>query len=114
VKPNAENTRVCSTSRAADQVSIGNSITSLRFLSSTDWREFVEKHSAVEQTLRGDPAGVYAGMDFATRDRYRHSVEQIARHSGTTEYEVARKVVSLAAAQAHGRRRHVRLRAVHT
>jgi len=40
--------------QAADQVSIGNSITSLRFLSSTDWREFVERHSIVERTLCDD------------------------------------------------------------
>ena len=42
--------------QAADQVSIGNSINSLRFLSSNDWREFVENHSLVEQILREDPA----------------------------------------------------------
>ena len=42
--------------QAADQVSIGNSINSLRFLSSNDWREFVEEHSLVEQILKGDPA----------------------------------------------------------
>ena len=41
--------------QAADQVSMGNSITSLRFLSSNDWREFVENHSLVEQILREDP-----------------------------------------------------------
>ena len=27
----------------------------------------------------GDPAGVYARMDFVTRDRYRHAVEDIAK-----------------------------------
>jgi len=52
--------------QAADQVSIGNSIGSLRFLDSMDWREFVEDLSVVEQTLRTDPAGVYARADFAT------------------------------------------------
>ena len=41
--------------QAADQVSMGNSIISLRFLSSNDWRDFVEKHSLVEQILREDP-----------------------------------------------------------
>ena len=61
--------------QATDQVSMGNSITSLRFLSSNDWREFVEKFSLVEQILQDDPARVYADMDFATRDRYRHEVE---------------------------------------
>ena len=82
--------------QAADQVSIGNSIGSLRFLIAHDWRLFVGEHSLVEQTLRSDPAGVYAEMDFATRDRYRHAVEGIARRSRLTEYEVARKAVQLA------------------
>src|SRR5207244_13513197 len=48
--------------QAADQVSMGNSINSLRFLSANDWREFVENHSLVEQVLREDPALVYAAM----------------------------------------------------
>jgi cyclic beta-1,2-glucan synthetase len=39
--------------QAVDQVSIGNSIGSLRFLGATDWREFVERMSVVEQTLEG-------------------------------------------------------------
>ncbi len=82
--------------QAADQVSIGNSITSLRLLSSTNWREFVERHSLVELTLRGDPDGIYAAMDFATRDRYRHSVEDIAKRSGLAEHDVARAAIELA------------------
>jgi cyclic beta-1,2-glucan synthetase len=45
--------------QAADQVSISNSIGSLRFLSSLDWREFVESMSRVERVLLTDPAGVY-------------------------------------------------------
>ena len=88
--------------QAADQVSIGNSITSLRFLSSTDWREFVERHSVVEHTLHGDPAGVYADMDFSTRDRYRHGVEEIAKRSELPEPDVARQAIQLA--QSTGRR----------
>lgn len=87
-------------SQAADQVSIGNSINSLRFLNAHDWREFVGEQSLVERTLAGDPMGVYANMDFATRDRYRHAVEGIARRSSYTEYDVARKAVQLAENQA--------------
>ena len=82
--------------QAADQVSMGNSITSLRFLSSNDWRTFVENHSLVEQTLREDPARVYAETDFATRDRCRHGVEEIAKRSRASEYEIARKAIQLA------------------
>src|SRR5208283_5960055 len=52
------------------QVSISNSIGSLRLLGAIDWQEFVETRSFVEQILREDPSGVYPKMDFATRDRY--------------------------------------------
>ncbi len=82
---------------AADQVSIGNSINSLRFLSATDWREFVETMSVVEAVLRQDPSNVHAQMDFATRDRYRHCVEEIAKRSQLSEDQVARTAVKLAA-----------------
>ena len=65
--------------QAADQVAVENAITSVRRMSVIDWRDFVEGLSPVEQTLRRDPAGVYPTMDFATRDNYRHAVEQLAR-----------------------------------
>ncbi|RJP30750.1 MAG: cyclic beta 1-2 glucan synthetase [Candidatus Omnitrophota bacterium] len=82
--------------QATDQVSIGNSIGSLRFLVSLDWREFVETRSAVENTLRCDPMNEYNDMDFATRDRYRHVVEKIAKRSSFAETEVAQKAIALA------------------
>ena len=84
---------------AADQVSISNSIGSLRVLGAIDWREFVETMSVVEQTLLEDPRGVYGRMDFATRDRYRHATEAIAKKGRSTEGEVARKAVELARAR---------------
>ncbi|HTD94870.1 MAG TPA: glucoamylase family protein, partial [Chitinophagaceae bacterium] len=82
--------------QAADQVSISNSISSLRFLSTTDWREFVEMTSAVEQILRKDPVAVYAKMDFHTRDDYRHTVEKIAKSADFSEDAVAAIAVQLA------------------
>ena len=82
--------------QAADQVSVSNSIGSLRFLAMMDWREFVEGMSVVDATLRQDPAGTYALMDFATRDRYRHSAERIARRGGLVENTVAEKALELA------------------
>jgi cellobiose phosphorylase len=90
--------------QAADQVSIGNSIGSLRLLAALDWRDFVEAMSAVEHTLRGDPS--YGAQDFATRDRYRHVVEAIARRSAASEDDVARAAIRLAGAQT-GRMAHV-------
>ncbi|MEM5787319.1 MAG: hypothetical protein AAGU11_08375, partial [Syntrophobacteraceae bacterium] len=82
--------------QAADQVSMSNSIGSLRFLGAMDWREFVETMSIVEQILGQDPGDVYGKMDFATRDRYRHVVENIAKNSLCSEHEIARQAIQLA------------------
>ncbi|MGD8309033.1 MAG: cyclic beta 1-2 glucan synthetase, partial [Chromatiales bacterium] len=82
--------------QAADQVSISNTVGSLRYLGTMDWRDFVEAVSLVEQTLRADPGGAYAGMDFATRDRYRHVVEKVAKASVVSETGVARRALGLA------------------
>ena len=49
--------------------------------------------SAVEMTLREDPSGVYGTMDFASRDRYRDAVEDLARRCPASEVEVARAAV---------------------
>ncbi len=85
---------------AANQISIANSIGSLRFIGAMDWRNYVESLSVVEQTLREDPAGMHAGQDFATRDRYRHVIEDMARRSSCSESAVAREAIVLAQAAA--------------
>lgn len=82
--------------QAADQVSVRNSIGTLRFIETTEWREFVESLSCVEQLLVQDPSGTYPRMDFPTRDRYRHVVESIAKKSGLPEEQIAQTVLTLA------------------
>ena len=82
--------------QAADQVSISNSISSLRFLSTTDWRDFVETTSIAELVLLNDIDGIYGKMDFHTRDSYRHAVEKIAKYSKHTEKEVAEMAIEAA------------------
>ncbi|HLO59796.1 MAG TPA: glucoamylase family protein [Bacteroidales bacterium] len=81
--------------QAADQVSMSNSISSLRFLSALDWRVFVESMSHVEHVLHDDPAGAYSSMDFNTRDQYRHVIENTAKKSAFSELEVAHKIIEL-------------------
>ncbi len=86
----------------ADQVAanttVRNIITSMRAISAFDWREFVEQVSLVDQCLRA--RGGYADMDFLTRDRYRHAIEDLARRSPEEELTVAqrlmRKIATLA------------------
>ncbi len=75
---------------ALDQESVASAaISSLRALENVSWRDFVESVSAAEKVLRQDPARVYRRMDFATRDRYRHEIERLARRSKRSEDQVA-------------------------
>lgn len=96
--------------QAADQVSMSNSINSLRFLAKTDWRDFVEEMSVTDTLLRTDPSGVYGKMDFNTRDMYRHAVEKISKKFTITEEKVAKIAVDLATnagVEDNERNRHV-------
>jgi cyclic beta-1,2-glucan synthetase len=82
---------------ASDQLAIGNVITSMRLVSAIDWTAFFERVSVVEQLLRADPSGHYPQMDFPTRDRYRHSIEQLAKRARLAETAVTRKAIELTA-----------------
>jgi len=93
--------RATSQKQAEDQVSIANTIGSLRFLEVADWHDFVEEMSIVEKTLAQDPAKAYKRMSFETRDRYRHVIENLSTRSKLEEQEVAARVIKFAqAAQA--------------
>ncbi len=100
-----------SRAQAADQVSIANRINSLRRIGEYNWSELLERVGKVDRILGQDPAGAYAGMDFATRGRYRHAVEVLALRSGRAEVDVAQRALELAqrgcAPGADPRRRHV-------
>lgn len=82
--------------QAFDQVSIGNSITSLRTLSAINWREWFESVSIVDKVLHTDPSGLYGLCDFHTRDHYRHQIERYARWTGRSEFEIAESLLSVA------------------
>jgi cyclic beta-1,2-glucan synthetase len=81
---------------AITQVTITNSITSLRAIARLDWNEFVESQSVVEVVLRKDPAGVYSQMEFSTRDQYRHVIERLAKRTHRDEEDVANEALALA------------------
>ncbi len=83
-----------------DQLLVENSILSLRALAVHDWKSFFETLSLVDVALRQDPARLYAGMDFETRDHYRKVVEEIANSGQDDELAVALCAVSLARAAA--------------
>src|SRR5215831_15794064 len=80
--------------QAAANVTVRNVITSLRIMATFDWRDFVEKVSVIDRLFRAETQ--FGAMDFATRDRYRHAVEDLARGSGRSEINVARHALTLA------------------
>jgi cyclic beta-1,2-glucan synthetase len=84
--------------QASMNVTVRNVITSMRLISWFDWAQFVESVSLVDEALRATSA--FGEMDFATRDRYRHAIESLARASGRTDVEVARAAASMAKAEA--------------
>ncbi len=83
-----------------DQLSIGNAFGSLRQLSLLDWKKCFERASVVEHTLSDDPSDVYAKMDFSTRNRYRHAIEDLRRRSRLSENEIATCAIEMASKSA--------------
>ena len=68
-----------------DDVIVAHCIRSLRVVGNYEWEAFFEHVSRVEAVLRRDPAGIYARMEFDSRDRYRKVVEALALGSPATE-----------------------------
>ena len=80
---------------AAADVSVRNVITSLRALATFEGAGFVESVSTVDEALRA--GSDFDAMDFPSRDRYRHAIEDLSRGSGLSELEVARRVLDRSA-----------------
>jgi cyclic beta-1,2-glucan synthetase len=70
-------------------VTVRNVVTSMRLISAFDWPDFVESVSLVDEVLRQDEN--FGEKDFLTRDSYRHSIEDLARHSVYSELEIAER-----------------------
>jgi len=77
--------------QGAANVTVRNIVTSMRLISELDWAEFFESVSLVDEELR---IGCdFVAMEFATRDRYRRAVEELARGSAHSEIDVARAAI---------------------
>ena len=88
--------------QSSANVTVRNIITSMRLISAFSWNAFFEEVSLVDEVLRADP--LFAQMDFVTRDRYRHGLEDLAKGSRLQELEVARLVIA--------KTEHARIKAV--
>ncbi len=75
-------------------VTTGNVIRGLRLINDTDWTVWFEQVSRVDAVLR--ERSDLALLDFPSRDRYRAAIEDLSRHSGLSEFEVASLATELA------------------
>ncbi|BAL97109.1 GH36-type glycosyl hydrolase domain-containing protein [Rubrivivax gelatinosus] len=79
--------------QAADNLSVGNAVHTLRTLGEADWPEIVARCSPLMQRLLGDP--LFAAEHHRTRDATLHAVEALARRSGHGEMRVAAELLAL-------------------
>ncbi|MEO6185421.1 MAG: glucoamylase family protein, partial [Steroidobacteraceae bacterium] len=79
--------------RSANNLAARNIITSLRALTSFDWRSLFEKTSQVELLLRAEPT--YINCDRRTRDRYRSCIEELATATMQHETTITQSVLAL-------------------
>lgn len=75
----------------ADNLTVRNIILSMRAISAFEWPQFVEDASLVDERLRAHDG--YGAMDFLTRDRYRHAIEDLAKRSPHAEVGIASRVI---------------------
>ncbi len=78
--------------QASGNVTVRNIITSMRLISAYSWNAFFEEVSLVDEVLRAD--SLFAEMDFVTRDRYRHGLEELAKGAQRQELAIARLVIA--------------------
>ncbi|MGO4832574.1 protein ndvB, partial [Rhizobiaceae sp. 2RAB30] len=79
---------------SSGNVTTGNIIRGLRLINDVDWTVWFEGISRVDTLLREGTD--FASLDFPSRDQYRTAIEEMARRSGLSEYEVATRAIQLA------------------
>jgi cyclic beta-1,2-glucan synthetase len=82
--------------QGASNVTVRNTITSMRLVSDVDWAELVESVSLVDAAFRA--ASPFAEMDFPTRNLYRSAIEELARGAPQSELAIAQLALAAAAA----------------
>ena len=89
--------------QAADNLSVGNTMTALRAIGDADWSDIVERSSALMRMMCG--AESFRAEAIVTRDQSLHAIERLARRSHHSETAVATALLALM--QANGGERAV-------
>ncbi|WP_425277562.1 GH36-type glycosyl hydrolase domain-containing protein [Bartonella florencae] len=81
------------TYQAADGVTMGNIVRSLKAIDNVDWTTWFETVSSVDSILR--EKSDFSEIDSHSRNIYRQVIEKIARFSTLSELEVAHKAIEM-------------------
>ena len=79
--------------QAADNLSVGNAVTSLRSIGDADWPDIVSQTSILTQLMLNSPA--FAAERDDTRDLTLHAIERVAKKSGKSEHAIAETLLGL-------------------
>ncbi len=79
---------------SSGNVTTGNIVRGLRLINDIEWTDWFEDVSRIDALLRERTD--IAALDFASRDQYRQAIEDLARRSNLSEFEVAEKATQLA------------------
>ena len=82
-----------SADQAADNLSVGNVVSSLRAIDDADWPDIVARTSKLIRHMRASP--LFEAEHPETRDATLHDIERMARRSGLSELAVAATLLRL-------------------
>lgn len=82
-----------SADQAADNLSVGNVVSSLRAIDDADWPDIVARTSKLIRHMRASP--LFEAEHPETRDQTLHGIERMARRSGLSELAVAAALLHL-------------------
>ncbi len=84
--------------QAADNLSVGNTMTALRAMGDADWSDIVERSSSLMRMMCS--AASFDAEAIVTRDQSLHAIERLARRGGHSEIDVATALLALMQAHA--------------
>jgi cyclic beta-1,2-glucan synthetase len=85
--------------QSSGNVTTGNIIRGLRRINDIAWTDWFESISKVDSLLRERTN--FTELDFPSRNQYRQEIEELAKRSGKTEYDIALKAIETIEAHAN-------------
>ncbi|WEZ82037.1 glucoamylase family protein [Rhizobium sp. 32-5/1] len=78
---------------SSGNATMSNIVRSLREIDDNDWAVWFESVSKVDAVLRD--GSDYAALDFGSRNKYRNTIEKLARRSGNSELDVTKTALAM-------------------